>query len=532
MAVNKYKDLAQTRGNMMRAKLGEEGGYALAVVIILALVSAVTVAGFLSLSLTENKIVASNNDSIAAFHIAEAGLEKGVRLLYEDIQNTPEEAVPSWLDGKFYFDEDGGGYTSIGPVSYFPIFYVLKGATSFGGGEYTIEVANVAGCNHTIWVRSTGTYRGKTRAVLSMFRVKNINPWNNAIFAGAGQSGRVINGNVDIRGSVHILGVEDYHDPVMEMSGGAFIGNHYAGMDWELSSRVPSILQMVDGRLIETLGTEVRVRYGQVSLSGSADIGAPDAEVGDVKNPVDGTYVTDGFVGNKGTANVYSDNGTDNPYDVPSGYIDDFPRITDPYEGYDSYMDYLRANGLVISDSSDLNELSSITAGSSFSFSNAKGSIAMDGNGNLTISGVVVIEGDLVFAAGNGQDKGSIAYSGSAAILATGDITINNNIRVQSGGTFPITGIMGLMTPSTITFETAQLQVQGIFYAENSIVSTKQTSVTGTFFSDYFDMGTNVPNIYQVPAVVDYLPFGMFGSMNLYTIRRDCFREVDVGETL
>jgi hypothetical protein len=510
--------------------LSKQGGYALAVVIILALISAVMVAAFLSMTLTEFRIVYSNNDSIASFHIAEAGLEKGARLLYDDLMNTPAGTAPSWGDLRFYFGPGEGDYTSEASVTYFPAFRQLLGETVFGGGTYRVELANVAGSNDTAWLRSTGTYRGKTRAVLSMFRMKNINPWNNAIFAGAGQAGRVINGNVDIRGSVHILGEEDYHGPVMEMSGGAFIGNHYQGMPWELSSRVPSITRMVNGGPLDTLDAEVRVRYGQISLSGSADIGAP-VTVGEVKNPVDGTYVTDGFTGNKGTSNVYSDNGTDTPYDVPAGYIDDFPKITDPYGGYSSYMNYLRANALVISNPSDLSKLSNITKSSTFSFSNAKGSIAMDGNGNLTISGVVVIEGNLVFAVGTGGNKGAIAYNGSAAILAAGNITIENTVLVRSGETFPTTAFMGLMTPNTITFQTSQLSVQGIFYAQQRITSTKQTSVTGTFFSDYFDMGTNVPSIYQVPSVVDNLPFGIFGSKNLYTIRRDCFREVDAGST-
>jgi hypothetical protein len=509
--------------------LSRQGGYALAVVIILALISAVMVAAFLSMTLTEFRIVYSNNDSIASFHIAEAGLAKGARLLYDDLTNTPTGMTPSWRDLKFYFGPGEGDYTSETAVTFFPTFRQLLGDTTFGGGSYRVELANEPGANDTAWLRSTGTYRGKTRVVLSMFRMKNINPWNNAIFAGAGATGRVINGNVDIRGSVHILGDESYHGTVMEMSGGAFIGNHYDGMPWELSSRVPSITRMVDGSPLDTLDAEVRVRYGQIALSGSADIGAPDeAEVGEVKNPVDGTYVTDGFTGNKGTRNVYSDNGTDTPYDVPAGYIDDFPKITDPFGGYSSYMDYLRANALVISAPADLSRLANITRSSVFSFSNEKGQISMDGSGHLTVRGVVVIEGNLAFAK---DTSGGIEYRGSAAVLATGNVTFQNNVIVASGETFPTTAIMGLMTPNTITFDRSQLYVQGLFYAQDTITSTKQTIVTGTFFSNYFNMGTNVPSIFQVPSVVDNLPFGIFGSINLYSIRRDCFREVDAGST-
>ncbi|MBN1919150.1 MAG: hypothetical protein JW889_14690 [Verrucomicrobia bacterium] len=512
-----------------------QDGSALAVVIILALVSAVMVAAFMGMTLTEHIIVNSNSDSIAAFHVAEAGLETGARLLYEDMINTPQGYEPSWRDGRFYLDSYDGGYLAEDGVTYYPTFRVLAGPVSFADGTYTIEMANIAGLDDAIWVRSTGTVRGKTRAVLSKYRIKNLNPWNNAIFAGAGAAGRTINGCVDIRGSVHILGEDTFHGTVMEMSGSAYIGNNYIGLPLTLASRIPMIAEMVDGRLFETLDTEVRVRYGQVSISGSADIGEDgtteivyDAQIGEAKMRVDGTYVTDGWTGNKGASAVYSDNGTDEPYDLPVDTFDGFPKLSDPYEGYDSYTDYLRDHGLVISDPAALAQLADITRSSSFSYSNEYGSISADGNGNLTVSGVIVIEGDL----GIGKDNsGMMYYQGSACVLATGNVTVENDLIVRAGEMFPTMSILGVMTPNTILFDRAQLYVQGIFYAETQITSTKQTIVTGTFFSDYFDMGTNVPNIFQVPSVLYHLPQGMFGSFNVFSLRRDCFREVDLGAT-
>lgn len=510
-------------------KIGGKGGYALGTVIILAFISAVMVAAFLSLSLTEFKIVYSNNDSIAAFHIAEAGLAKGGRLLYEDFVNTPEGEDPSWLDTKFYFDEDveayedAEGYTVISPVSYLPHFYVLQGTTAFGGGTYVIEIANIEGRDDMIWVRSTGTYRGKTRAVLSKFYIRNVNPWNNAIFAGAGLSGTVINGCVDIRGSVHILGEEGNDGPVMDMVGSAYIGNNYVGMRETLASKVPSIVKMVDGQPVETLDAQVRVGIGQISLNGFGTIGASMVSP-EIKYTVDGTFVEGGFVGNQGVRNVYSDNGTSNPYDIRDDAFDGFPRITDPYEGYDSYMDYLRDNALVISDPVQLNDLTNIKRNSTFSYSSEKGEISMDGSGHMTISGIVVIEGDFGFAK---DVKGDIEYTGSAAILATGNVTILNDVVVGSGEMFPTTSIMGLMTPNTITFDRPQLEVQGVFYAQDTITSTKQTEVTGTFFANYFDMGQEVPSIFQVPSVMDHLPGGMFGTTTVFSIAQSSFREVD-----
>ena len=58
----------------------------------------------------------------------------------------------------------------------------------------------------------------------------------------------------------------------------------------------------------------------------------------------------------------------------------------------------------------------------------------------------------------------------------------------------------------------SQLELMGAFYAQGQIQSTKQTITAGTFVSTYFDMGTNVPEIYQVPMLPDNLPLGMVGA--------------------
>lgn len=47
---------------------------------------------------------------------------------------------------------------------------------------------------------------GFTRRAEAVVRGQDINVWRNAIFAGNGQAGGLINGNVSIHGSVHLLG--------------------------------------------------------------------------------------------------------------------------------------------------------------------------------------------------------------------------------------------------------------------------------------------------------------------------------------
>lgn len=74
----------------------------------------------------------------------------------------------------------------------------------------------------------------------------------------------------------------------------------------------------------------------------------------------------------------------------------------------------------------------------------------------------------------------------------------------------------------------SQLQLMGAFYAQQKIVSSKQTITMGTFVSNYFDMGTNVPDIYQVPSLPDHLPEGMIGAYPILVFEQVSWRELGV----
>ena len=52
----------------------------------------------------------------------------------------------------------------------------------------------------------------------------------------------------------------------------------------------------------------------------------------------------------------------------------------------------------------------------------------------------------------------------------------------------------------------------GLFYAGKTVTTNKQTDIVGTLVANSFDMTGQVPNIFQVPATVNYLPPGMIGS--------------------
>ncbi len=443
-----------------------------------------------------------------AFYIAEAGIERALYDLRRDYLY--DATSPSFSDG----DIDG---IAAGPDS--SNFYTLPySGTTLNGGSYTVYLKNSASSSQEIWVKSVGTIGGSSQTILVYARMDNVSPWNNAIFAGAGASGATVNGNVDIRGSVHILGTGiNSTDYAIDLGGTAeLVGNNYNGVPSALLPKVPVLPTTVfNGQTVSTLNAKLRVKKGMVGLSGSSAVGEVDNSGNSVKETVDGVYVTNGFGGTAGTGHVYSDNGWSNAYDMGDSVA--FPSLSDPYPGYATYKDYLKANALVISSAADLTTLGAMTPKVSFSKSNANGSISFDGNGNLTISGIVYVDGGGFSIAKSGSSK-SITYTGSGSLFTTGDMQINVDFVTNGNNSFP-TNIMGFMTPGNITFNEASINVMGLFYAETKVVAAKQTNIMGTIVSNYFDMGTNVPSIFQVPDVINHLPPGLIGQSSSWIMK-------------
>jgi len=443
------------------------------------------------------------------------------------------------------------------------------------------------------WVTCTVTYKSKTASLRSLIYEHDVSIWNNAIFAGTGAAGQTINGNVDIRGSVHILGDGEYYsdlngnghwdpaetftdknhngvwdpgepfvdtngdgvwtaaepyndtngngvydDPLTttemadSMSGSAYMGNNYSGMPAALEALVPTAPK-VNG--VETLNAELRVKHGQVSIGGSATAGTNGVvDGGSSKGTLDGSYVNDGYTGNKGASSVYSDNGTNNQYDLGNLGIK-FPVISGI--GADNYFDKtgtMFANQETYLDSRSLTIPKTLITASTAAFSygpDAYGnsiSFAPAANGQpavLNVNGIVKVNGSLQL----GASKETIRYTGNGTLYATTDINISASFLPRSDKVFPTTARVGLLAKRNIGLATgtgdAQLSMAGAFYAQGKIISAKQNQIAGTFVANFFDMGTNVPNIYQVPALVRNMPPGMPGDKNFFTLKIKSWRE-------
>lgn len=445
------------------------------------------------------------------------------------------------------------------------------------------------GCTATGWVTpssstfayctATVTYKGITRSARCYFKAHNVGIWNNAIFAGAGAAGQAINGNVDIMGSVHILGDgEPYldlygtgkffagdpytdknhnghwdpgepftdlmgtgsyappdpfndlnqngvYDPPMtqtsldtSFSGTAMIGNNYATMPASLMADIPPI-PTVGG--IKTLSAEVRVKHGEVSISGTASIGQTGVvDSGQSKGTVDGTYVSDGYTGNKGAASVYSDNGTTNTYDLGNLGIT-FPILTGI--GSQTYVD---KNGTSWTDQKSFLDANSMTIPVSTILANTTAfSYGPDAHGNkitftpgtpglINITGIIKISGNLQLGAKNSD----LAYTGSGTIYCTQSVNVDGNLLPKAGQIFPTQTRLGVIAAGNLNLATgagsSQLSMAGAFYAQDTIQSAKQNQIAGTFVSTNFNMGSNVPNIYQVPSLPQNMPPGMPGDKN------------------
>ncbi|GIV01868.1 MAG: hypothetical protein KatS3mg015_0698 [Fimbriimonadales bacterium] len=227
---------------------------------------------------------------------------------------------------------------------------------------------------------------------------------------------------------------------------------------------------------------------------------------------------------------MFSDNGTNNGYDlddlVPFPYINGLGAqpYYDPETGttYSTHEEFLNSRSMTI-------------ALSSFDTSMDSFQIGPDANGNMVkwdkSSGVFTVEG-IVKVNGNfslGKKNQTIRFDGRGTIYATGSIDVHSNLLPRAGKVFPLETALGFIAARDINLATgpgdSQLKMMGAFYAQGIIRSAKQNQIAGTFVGSYYDMGTNVPNIYQVPELARNLPPGMPGDKPIISLKKRTWRE-------
>ena len=525
---------------------------------------------FSLVSLAWNSLAVSKRDVLRAraFACAEAGVDRAISFLMSGGPNG--EGCGDWRTYHHSSDPDNHSGDT------FYSFSLAEGETARicvrDGSGITAGKIVVTSIGSVTQGGRTLTRTIKT--VLNLSR-ENVCVWSNAIFGGVGQAGKSINGNVAIHGSIHLLGdgeeftdvdgdkrwddnetyTDSNHngqydpgepytdtdadghrdarepfydangngtrDPALtvtdmasEISGSANMNNNYALMPPELRSKVPDPPQVVyGGETSESLSAKLRVKHGRVNISGSASVGFANEPGNSLKETIDGTYVSDGFGGNKGTAGVFSDNGYTHGYDLGEGLVKmpliDFGTYTAGGQTYSTYLEYLRLNATVVPG--DL----TLTKGVATTISGPNGSLQLDAAGNMTVSGIVYVAGNLSF----GPSKARIIYEGSGTIVTPQSAFIHCDLLPKTN--FPRNDALGLIARDRIELATgggdAQLSMALAMYAQHRIISSKQNEIAGTMVASYYSM-SQVPKLYQVPELADHLPPGLPGSDPIYIV--------------
>ena len=481
----------------MLKRLRKDDGSALLITLLITLMLTLIFAAAVTTSVTDIDIAKNQKERTLAFYTSEAGLQFAIGVLRTNFNELNNDTLESLINAN----------------------------PTIGDGNFSV---GVAGTSPFKTLTSDGFNRdGEAIVQVTVKRRKSpLNIWDNIIFAGSGQAGGVLNGNVNLHGSVHILGDNlNDGDVAMEMGGAGNIHNNYTGITAALSSRLPSLdTTTFNGEVVSTLDAELRVKKGRVDISGNSKAGFPDVSGGSppIKEMLDGTYVSDGFGGNKGESAVNSDNGTYEGYDLADAV--NLPDLndsyTDPSTGitYPTYMNYLQSNALVISGNLTLKPGQALPP-----VSNGFGSISMDASGNLQISGIVYVTGDIEIKCGNGAMRHTpVIFDGKGTLVSEQDISVNTH--VLSDGTFPTDDVLGFIAADDIDIGCgpggAHLNIMGAFFAQDQITNQKQNQLAGAMVSNYFEID-NVPDLFHVPSIVDNLPPGMPGSetINIYTYK-------------
>jgi len=506
-----------------------------AIVAVTMVMVVVALLGGAIISQTNHNAQLSNRalNEKQAVYLAESAKERGYQEIIDDIDFTKEDD-PGQLDD---VPIQGGTYKLFArTIQETPNKIVELTATGFSNSGDAREISVVA----------------------EVIR-ENVNVWNNAIFGGAGETGGVINGNVAIHGSVHLLGdgVGEGGNSIeaLDLSGASLIHNNYEGMPAELQALVPALpTEVFGGEEISTIGAKLRVKNGAVGVSGNSEIGEANITGNGMKETMNGIYIETNHEDTRWTGNqvvdgvpnpdsVSSDNGTNALYDL--GDAVSMPMLSDPFESYATYTDYFSANALhlptLVLDGSNAAAIAieahyaanGIPVGVSVAVDTVTGEFTVDDTNTessisynpaaaantavLSVNGMLHVDGNITI----GEKHLDVSYTGKGTMYAAGDGSDGSgNIDIHSNvlpiGTFPTTTVLGLMALNNIDLATgpgdSQLMLVGAFYGQSQITSTKQNQVAGTFVCAYFDMGTNVPKIYQVPALADNLPPGMIGS--------------------
>ncbi len=504
-------------------------GSILVIALLALVVLSVLGLAFMTISKTESDISYNDRDSSRALYIADAGLERFKRDLRYQFTYPGTDTTWRYLaspataaDGTSGPDSTGVYVKSTAPVKrYYDLGAPLGNTfvnltpylqTTLNGGGYALQAKKDD--YGYVTVQSVGTVGSRVaRALEVKYEAKSLSVWDNAIFGGVGASGAVINGNVTIAGSVHVLGTGlASSDTAIVMGGGGTILNQYTAISGTLNGKLVQNAATI-AALPGKLRAEFRVKRGKTEISsGSSGVGESTCNL-------KGVYTSDGFTGSH-SGNVYSDNGRNQKYDLPADINIPFP-IPDTA--------WLNANSMNIAGSLTASggnfTLDADTPSFSLGPDAVGNAISWDkATGILNFAGVFKVPGNLTLT----KKDHAIFYHGKGTLYVNGDVYMKDCVVPDTAGSFPTVNIIGIIAENNIDMDcnVSQTRHAGAFFAQNEIRSAKQDQIAGTLVCNYFNLGSQVPSVYQVPLLAKNLPPGMPGSDPYIFVKTVYWKEV------
>jgi len=540
-----------------------------ALVIALFIIAVLTVLGVLVLntSIVEVKMATNQQVSSRVFYAAEAGLERALKVLIEDFENDSSAGSP-WGNSTYAVAGTvtetavtGAETFTVGSRTmdmYLNSPSVVKlnftGGTTLGPVSYEVYIYKV---NPTeVYVMSYGTGLGGVASVEYYLEVDDLSPYNNAIFTGAGVSGH-FQGSVNVAGSVYSHGN-------LDIGANVAFTNNYATGHHPLTAG-DTVYDLINQ--VTDLESKIRVKGGNLTLaSGSAEFGYTGAD-----NSLAGIYV-DGTSNIDSVGTHYYDEFSNEVPDVPmptilDGLTGEFGNgitATCGYTGSDAavamsiYADW--ANGTGCDPTGTGTSTGAVFNGSiTLDQTDTDGWIVGpdinnngiyydappggNGMGRITVQGNVVITGDLSFgdnqldglyydAVGPDTGSGTDAADG-ATLVVGGDIDMKGSFYPDNGYlkgvTYPGTNdinSLGIVSAGDISFSGHNNDtIAGFMYAEGQVNFNKQVKYAGTVIAGLVNYA-QVPDVYQVPNLKNYLPPGMPGGFNLLVFTTRQWRRV------
>ncbi len=553
----------------MRRRADERGT---ALVLSLFLITVLTVLGtmVLNTAIVEIKMAQNQKISSQVFYAAEAGLERGLLLLINDFET---EGGTAWGNANYagwaetVTETAVSGSTPFDPDVRSLDMYLsspdsnLRQLTLGGGhgvNNLTFDLYIYKIGSTEVYVMSHAYGNGGTAAIEYHLAVDDMSPYNNAIFTGAGVSGH-FQGSVNVAGSIYSRGN-------LEMGANVKITNNYTTGHHPLAAG-DDLYDMLPA--VTDLDTKVRVKGGDLTIgSTSAQVGyaGPD-------NSVTGIYV-DGATNIDAVGTHYYDEYTSEVPDVPLPSI--YDGLREVFDGLGTdldtciasksgansaaiatsiYADWASGTGCLSAQSSTGMVINASDFGSPAVIDGSTGNQSYDdgaGNGmffddatdTLTIKGNVVILGDLNFGQSNGNDNityevygdnsGGFSQADGGTLYCSGDLGIRGNfspdkdkgyLKGTSGLNDDINSL-GVVTPGDITFTGKNGNIHaGFFFAEGQVNYNKQSKFAGTVIAGLVNF-SQVPDVYQVPNLMNYLPPGVPGGQTIVKLTSREWRRV------